>query len=139
MPKLRRIVMTALAASALTVATAASAHAATIDYYTNTANVCGSVGFSKYGDVFRFLDVCRDYRGVRVQVTNPTTGVPSTSDAKWSHDYTGGYTGYDWDNAGTYNTDINEDACFYFRAGLVDNGDYVDDSYGSWRLACASN
>lgn len=141
MPKLRRIVVTAFAASALTVATATSAQAATIDYYTNTAagDVCGSVGFSRYGDVFRFLDVCTDGRGVRVQATNPTTGVPSTSDAKWHHDYTGGYTGYDWNNAGVYNTDINEDACFYFRAGLVDNGDFVDDSYGSWRQACASN
>jgi opacity protein-like surface antigen len=139
MPKLRRIIVTALAASALTVATATSAQAATIDDYTNTADVCGSVGFSRYGDVFRFLDICRDGRGVRVQATNPTTGVPSTSDAKWHHDYTGGYTGYDWDNAGVYNTDIDEDACFYFRAGLVDNGDFVDNSYGIWRLACASN
>ncbi|GCB42719.1 hypothetical protein [Streptomyces sp. NL15-2K] len=138
MPKLRRIAVATLAASAITIATATSAHAYTIDDRANSSNTCGTTGFSSYGEVFRMLDLCSDGKGVRLQATNPTTGTPSTSDAKWAHDYTGGYTGFDFDDAHIYNTSMSEDACFYFRTGHVDNGAYVSGSYGLWSLACAA-
>ncbi|MEU6388914.1 hypothetical protein [Streptomyces sp. NPDC046939] len=116
-----------------------SANAYSLDYFAFSNNSCGVVAFSKYGDVFRFQDACSDGRGVRLQATVPTTstGTPSTSDPKWTKDYTLGATGLNWDNAFVYNRDFTENACFFMRAGLVDNGSYVSGSYGAWKLACA--
>lgn len=87
------------------------------------------------------FDTCSDGRGVRLQYTNPTTGMPSKYDAKVTVDYTGGYTGWNTDNAWVYNTNMDEDACFLFRVGLVDNGAYVTGSYGIWTThnVCAAN
>lgn len=135
----RRLAVTAVATAALTVGLATSAQATEINSWTGSANECGFVGFSTYGDVFRFLDVCTDGKGVRLQATVPTTasGTPHTSDPKWTKDYTGGNTGFDWADAPVYNADFTEGACFYMRAGLEDGGTYVKDSYGGWVLACA--
>lgn len=137
MSNARRFAIAALAASALTLGTATSSYATT---YTNaSSNSCGAVYFIDNGDTFKFLDVCSDGKGVRLQYTSPTTGSPSTSDTKIHVDYTGGYTGYDLNKAYVYDTDMNENACFYFRVGHVDNGAYVSGSYGGWDLACAAN
>ncbi|MDN3020449.1 hypothetical protein [Streptomyces sp. S.PB5] len=140
MPKFSRIAIPTLTAAVLTVATATSSHAAT-NTTLASSDSCGVVTFTDYGDIFRFLDTCSDGRGVRLQYTNPTTGAPSKEDAKINVDYTGGYTGWNTDNAWTYNTNMDEDACFYFRVGLVDNGSYVSGSFGTWssRSVCAAN
>jgi hypothetical protein len=137
MRKLRSLAVTAIAASALIVTTASSAHATT--YTAQSSNVCGAAYFYDYGDTFKIIDVCSDGKGVRLQYTSPTTGTPSTSHTKIHVDYTGGYTGYDLNNAYVYDTDMNENACFYYRVGHVDNGAYVSGSYGGWELACAAN
>ncbi|WP_328871116.1 hypothetical protein OHT76_13870 [Streptomyces sp. NBC_00287] len=137
MPKLKSLAVTAVAATALTVMTATSAQATT--YSNASSDSCGAVYFIDNGDTFKMLDVCTDGKGVRLQYTNPTTGTPSTSHTKLSVDYTGGYTGWDLNNAYVYDTDMNEAACFYFRVGHVDNGAYVSGSYGGWDLACAAN
>ncbi|MEV7883945.1 hypothetical protein ACWD3I_10555 [Streptomyces sp. NPDC002817] len=139
MLRFRHVAIPVVTAAAITVATATSTFAATIDDQAVTVGARGIVGFSRDGDVFRILDVDVDGKGVRLQYTNPTTGTPSTSHTKVNVNYTGGYTGWDYDNAFVYNTNFDEDACFYFRAGLVDNGSYVEDTYGSWILACAKN
>ncbi|MFE9019366.1 hypothetical protein ACFYNL_12470 [Streptomyces sp. NPDC007808] len=133
----RRFAIAAIAASALTLATATASHAAS--YTASSSNSCGAVYFYGYGDTFKFLDVCSDGKGVRLQYTSPTTGTPSTSHTKIHVDYTGGYTGYDLNDAYVYDTDMNENACFYFRVGHVDNGAYVSGSYGPWVMACAGN
>jgi len=135
--KFKRVAVTAVATVAISVGIANTAYAYSINDYATSKNVCGAVGFSSDGEVFRFLDICSDGRGVRLQYTKPTLGSPSTSDAKTTKDYTGGYTGYDYDKAYVYNQSFAESACFYMRVGLVDNGSYVSDSYGSWQLACA--
>ncbi|MEU5885511.1 hypothetical protein ABZ835_01530 [Streptomyces sp. NPDC047461] len=137
MPKLRRLAIPALAAAALVIGTAGSSYAST--YTGASSNSCGAAYFYDVGDTFKMLDVCTDGKGVRLQYTNPTTGSPSTSDTKISVDYTGGYTGWDLNNAYVYDTDMNENACFYFRVGHVDDGAYVSGSYGGWHLACAAN
>ncbi|MFF7309994.1 hypothetical protein [Streptomyces sp. NPDC008137] len=137
MPHARRFAIAALAASALTLGTATASHAAT--HTASSSNSCGAVYFYGNGDTFKFLDVCSDGKGVRLQYTSPTTGTPSTSHTKIHVDYTGGYTGYDLNNAYVYDTDMNENACFYYRVGHVDNGAYVSGSYGPWVMACAGN
>ncbi|MCD0485557.1 hypothetical protein LO771_25015 [Streptacidiphilus sp. ASG 303] len=136
MSTFKRIAVTAAATVALTIGAANTASAFEInDSAASDPDSCGIVGWSNYGDIFRFMDLCHDYRGVRVQYTTPTLGQPSTSDGKHTHDYTGGYTGYTY--SGEYNLDFAEGACFYFRAGLEDNGTYVSGTYGPWQLACA--
>ncbi|MGN9761397.1 hypothetical protein [Streptomyces sp. SD31] len=133
----RRFAIAALAASALTLGTATSSYATT--YTNSSSDSCGAVYFIDNGDTFKFLDTCTDGKGVRLQYTNPTTGSPSTSHTKINVDYTGGYTGWNLDNAYVYDTDMNENACFYYRVGHVDNGAYVSGSYGPWTMACAAN
>ncbi|MGW1955629.1 hypothetical protein ACWCPI_23260 [Streptomyces sp. NPDC001920] len=133
----RRFAIAAIAASALTLGTATASHAA--PYTNSSSDNCGAVYFYDYGDTFKFLDVCSDGKGVRLQYTSPTTGTPSTSHTKIHVDYTGGYTGWDLNNAYVYDTDMNENACFYYRVGHVDNGAYVSGSYGGWSMACAAN
>ncbi|WP_371659686.1 hypothetical protein [Streptomyces sp. NBC_00280] len=140
MPKFRRTAIPAVTAAVLTVALATSSHAA--DNTTMASdNSCGIVTFTDYGDKFSFLDVCSDGRGVRLQYTNPTEGTPSTNDVRVNVDYTGGFTGYNQDDAWVYNTNMDEDACFLFRVGLVNNGSYVSGSYGGWTThnVCAAN
>ncbi|WP_327716897.1 hypothetical protein OG381_16715 [Streptomyces sp. NBC_00490] len=137
MPKLRRLAIPALAAAALVIGTAGSSYAQT--YTAASSNSCGAAYFYDVGDTFKIIDVCTDGKGVRLQYTNPTTGNPSTGDTKINVDYTGGYTGWNLDNAYVYDTDMNENACFYFRVGHVDDGAYVSGSYGGWHLACAAN
>ncbi|WP_344628285.1 hypothetical protein, partial [Kitasatospora arboriphila] len=111
--------VTAAAAVALTLSATNTASAA--DFVINEhatssdAGGCGVVGWSQYGDVFRFMDLCKDGKGVEVEWTTPTKGLASTSDAKHTHNYTGGYTG--WEYLGSYDLDFPEGACFYFRAG----------------------
>ncbi|GAA5023787.1 hypothetical protein [Kitasatospora paranensis] len=137
MSTFKRIAVTAAAAAALTLGIANPASALEINDFVGSADTCGYVGFTTNGDTFRFLDACSDGRGVRLQYTAPTKGLASTSDAKTTKDYTGGYTGIDWGNAYVYDKDFAEGACFYFRVGLEKGGSYISGSYGSWRLACA--
>ncbi|MFF4651809.1 hypothetical protein [Streptomyces sp. NPDC001380] len=132
MSTFKRTAVTAAATVALTIGAANTASAFEIDDYASSdSDSCGVVGWSSYGDIFRFMDLCKDGRGVRVQYTTPTLGRPSTSDGKHTHDYTG-YT-----YSGDYNLDFAEGACFYVRAGLEDNGSYVSGTHGPWQLACA--
>lgn len=137
MSKLKRIAVTAAATVALTIGVADTASAYEINSYASAdPDTCGVVGWSSYGDIFRFMDLCKDGRGVRVEYTTPTMGTPSTSDTKHTHDYTGGYTGYTYSST-VYDLDFTEGACFFFRAGLEDNGSYVSGTYGPWEIGCA--
>ncbi|PBC70946.1 hypothetical protein BX265_5506 [Streptomyces sp. TLI_235] len=134
----KRIAVASAAAVAMVVGISGNASAAEISVWSSTnPDGCGDVGFASYGDNFYFMDHCKDGRGVRVQYTTPTLGSPSTSDAKHTIDYTGGYTGYTWTASSSGNKDFAEGACFYFRAGLEDNGSYISGTYDSWHLACA--
>ncbi|RKE23569.1 hypothetical protein [Streptomyces sp. TLI_171] len=132
---LKRIVVTAAATVAMTVGIANTASAFEINDYASSDDTCGVTGWSNYGDTFRFMDLCKDGRGVRLEYTTPTMGLASTSDGKHYHDYTGGYTGYTY--TGAFDRDFAEGACFFFRTGLEDNGSYISGTYGSWQLACA--
>ncbi|MBE8470089.1 hypothetical protein [Streptomyces justiciae] len=138
MPRFRHFAVPTLAAAALVIGTAGSSFADQI-YTADSSNACGAAYFYDYGDTFKIIDICTDGKGVRLQYTNPVDSNPSTSDTKIHVDYTGGYTGYNLSNAYVYDTDMDEDACFYFRVGHVDDGSYVSGSYGSWNEACAAN
>ncbi|WP_431683012.1 hypothetical protein [Kitasatospora sp. KL5] len=134
---IKRLTVTAAATAAITFGVSNTAYAYSISDYATSSNTCGAVGFSQDGDDFRFLDICRDGKGVRLQYTSPTLGTASTSHTKYTKDYTGGYTGYDYNVAPVFYKDFAEGACFYFRVGHVDEGSYVSGSYGAWQLACA--
>jgi len=130
----KRILTVVVAAVGLAVA--ATAPAAAIDSG-SSKNACGVVYFYPDGDTFKFLDTCSDGHGVLLYWTTPTTGQPHTTDSAQSKAYTGGYTGWDLDNAYVYDKDFTEGACFYYRVGLTESGGYIIGSYGSWTLSCA--
>ncbi|MFJ4583363.1 hypothetical protein [Streptomyces echinatus] len=130
----RKILTVVIAALGLAVAAAGPASASDS---ASTSDSCGAVYFYSDGDTFKFLDTCSDGHGVLLYWTTPTTGQPHTSDTGHSKAYTGGYTGWNMDNAYIYDKDFTEGACFYYRVGLTESGGYIIGSYGSWTLSCA--
>ncbi|MEW2131597.1 hypothetical protein [Streptomyces sp. NPDC005435] len=135
MNHVKRFAVVAAAAAAITLGVTTSASALTT--WTDTPDSCGFAQFKSDGDNFRILDACKDGRGVRLEWTQPTKGLASTSDPRTYVDYTGGYNGLDFAEGHLVNEDFAEGACFYFRVGLEDGGTYVSGTYSPWELACA--
>jgi hypothetical protein len=93
--------------------------------YTKSANSCGLGDFASNGDNFLARDICTDGRGVRIEWRYEGASWGSQS----VMNFTGGFT--DFERGQLYNKEMTENRWIYFRVGLVDNGSFVQNSWGA--------
>ncbi len=96
-----------------------------------TKNSCGAADFASYGDIWYIFDLCKDGRGVWVDIDMQKNGVWTNHETIY---YNKGYTGY---TPAKYNRDYTEHVYIRFRVGLGNNSAYISGTYGPWTYVYA--